>query len=163
MNYTSYTMPTTKQMKKSVSHQPAQTSKGQQPSSTLDHKMDSLQSTITQFLPSPSTPNSQPTPAFSQPAAPRQSRERASSFTSIGSNQKGPGSVGSNQGQKTHQKINEALLIPSLRDSAPEEWDIDQVGDWLDAMDFSKDRATFRGKLFPLHLPIPNLPLFIRC
>lgn len=125
--------------------------------------MDSLQSTITQFLPSPSTPNSQPTPAFSQPAAPRQSRERASSFTSIGSNQKGPGSVGSNQGQKTHQKINEALLIPSLRDSAPEEWDIDQVGDWLDAMDFSKDRATFRGKLFPLHLPIPNLPLFIRC
>jgi hypothetical protein len=154
MNYTSYSMPSSKQSKKSVSLQ--QPSKGQ-PSSSLDHKMDSLQSTITQFLPSQSTSTNQPSLSTAT-SAPKQGRERASSFTSNTSNHKGPGSVGSNQGQKTHQKVNEALMIPSLRDSAPEDWDIDQVGDWLDAMDFSKDRDTFRGKLLPLLLSKKVLP-----
>lgn len=142
MNYTSYTMPSSKHSKKSASsQQPALSQKGQTAPSSLEHKMDSLQSTITQYLPSQSTPTTS-----AQPAVPKQGRERANSSASVGSNQKSPGSVGSNQGSRTHQKINDAMMIPSLRDTPPEDWDIDQVGDWLDAMGFPQDRQTFKGE-----------------
>lgn len=130
MNYTSFTAPTTKSAKKSTSTQQTPSSRAQ-PST-----MDSLQSTITQYLPSQSTQQS-----------PKQGRERAGSLASVSSNQKGPGSVGSSQGSsKIRQKISESVMIPSLRDCPPEEWDIEQVGDWLDAMNFLQDRNTFRDQ-----------------
>jgi hypothetical protein len=130
MNYTSFTAPTTKSAKKSTSTQQTPSNRAQ-PST-----MDSLQSTITQYLPSQSTQ-----------LPPKQGRERAGSLASVNSNQKGPGSVGSSQGSsKMRQKISESVMIPSLRDCPPEEWDIEQVGDWLDAMNFAQDRNTFRGK-----------------
>lgn len=42
-----------------------------------------------------------------------------------------------------------ALTLPTLRNTTPEDWDVDQVGAWLVAMGFENIADNFKGKQPP--------------
>lgn len=47
--------------------------------------------------------------------------------------------------KNTQKALSAALELPELKDSSPEEWDMDQVTVWMHAMGFSNVAENFKG------------------
>lgn len=123
---------------------------------TLEDKIDSLETAVTQMylpkeknggLPTPSVSMSfhRSSQLLSLPEQQQQQHTSSSSSTSS-SNTATPASYQKKLSSKhVHQSVATSLQNPELQTCLPEDWSVEQVSSWLGLMGFSDMATTFQG------------------
>ncbi|KAG0167078.1 polar growth protein [Apophysomyces sp. BC1034] len=119
----------------------------------IERKMDSLESNLSKMQVLPPSPQL-PTPSTS--TSTKKSRDqlpRANSLSSLSSIQSHPTSTRpvminapTSTSKNLQRQIRASLSLPGLRNHSPEDWDVDQVSLWLDAMGFGSVAANFKAQ-----------------
>ncbi|KAF7728370.1 polar growth protein [Apophysomyces ossiformis] len=120
---------------------------------TMERKMDSLENSLSKMPILPPSPQL-PTPSTS--TSTKKSREqlpRANSLSSLSSIQSHPTctrpvviNAPSSACKNLQRQIIASLALSDLRHRSPEEWDVDQVSIWLEAMGFGTVAANFKAQ-----------------
>ncbi|KAI9250163.1 hypothetical protein BDA99DRAFT_523017 [Phascolomyces articulosus] len=154
MNYTSY--------------QPLGQTTVTTPSSSLDQKIDSLEDAISKIQLTTSKSNLTQLPTPSTSTSTKKSRDnnnnhhshsrsqsqqhlpRANSLSSLNSSAQShstthtPARSLTTASKNVQKALTTALMIPILKNTSPEDWDVDQVAAWLGAMGFESVAGNFK-------------------
>ena len=130
-----------------TSHQPHGTAS----TPSLDQKIDSLEGTVSRIQITTSKSNLTQLPTPSTSASTKKSRDqlpRANSTSSLNSTQSHstPARSLTTASKNVKKTLASALTIPILKNTSPEDWDVDQVAAWLGAMGFESIAANFKSK-----------------
>ncbi|KAI8147658.1 hypothetical protein BJV82DRAFT_664884 [Fennellomyces sp. T-0311] len=108
--------------------------------SSLEQKFGTLEDTLSAMQinsPTSSPPSLDPNSNLATPSSSK-SRSSTESGSTNTSSRAGSGR------RNVHQMVAASLGSPALRDTSPDEWTIDQVASWLDALGFKDAIDTFR-------------------
>ncbi|KAI9491726.1 hypothetical protein BDB00DRAFT_912561 [Zychaea mexicana] len=119
------------------------------PTLSLDKKINSLEDAISRIQLTTSNSNLTQLPTPSTSASTRKSRDhlpRASSMSSLNSTQShsAPARSLTTATKNVQKTLAAALTLPNLRNTSPEDWDVDQVAAWLDVMGFESVAGNFK-------------------
>ncbi|KAG2227778.1 hypothetical protein INT45_002016, partial [Circinella minor] len=116
---------------------------------SLDQKIDSLEDTISKIQITTSKSNLTQLPTPSTSASTKKSRDqlpRVGSTSSLNSTKSysTPARSLTTANKNVQKTLASALTIPILKNTSPEDWDVDQVAAWLVAMGFESVAANFK-------------------